>query len=653
MTTHFFVAPMKQTIVLSLLAGACLCGVVPARIFAAETNEMQLISTLQSPSSTLQQKAQACAELKWIDTDRSIKALSDLLADPKLSHSARNALETMPTPRAGRALLRALGKTSGDTQAGIIASLGARHESGAASSLGRLLRSKNETNAIAAAEALGRIGGSTALRRLQSAIKSSTGALHQAEAGAILACAYQLPNPSAALKVFKTLYFGEQAGPARQAAFGGIILASGKSGFAVAADAIVNGDPANRSTALHLATRLKGPEATMAFADLAVGAKAPVQLALIACLVQRNDPAAMPAMKILANDGDDSVRLAAITALGGLGDDSCVKLLAEKAAAATGAERDAARQSLVDLHRGPVTSRLIELAGPAAPRMESEMILALGARGDQSAVATLLKLAQHGNEKERSAALAALGQLADASHIPDLVQMVATAESDDLRSQAADALEGIYQRQPSVSDHDAGALVKEIKSGSVEIRVALLPICSEIAQPAIREALRSLIADNDARTRDAAIHALCETHDPALLPDLLDLAAARTNESSSHLGVRGAVHLLAQEDDVKFTNDKKLEALEKLLGDAGDAGDKRLVLSGLETVPDKRALDLAAGLLDDSGVRPEAEQAVIHIATAIKAKNPKIARAALNKVLATTTNEDNRKAIKDLLKTIK
>lgn len=653
MTTHPFVPTVKQTFFLSLLFGVFLCGGVSPNAFAAETNEMQLISALQSPSSTLEQKAAACAQLKRIDTDRSVKALAALLADQKLSHSARNALETMPSPKAGKALLRALGMTSGDTQAGIIASLGARHESAAVSSLGKLLHSTNETVALASAQALGRIGGSTALKRLQSAAASSAGPLHQAETAAILACGYQLLDAGkqpAALKVFQTLYDTEKPSPVRQGAFEGVILASGANDVNVAVNAIINGDAATRASALHLATRLNNPEATRQLADLAVAAKSPVQLALIACLVQRNDPAATPAIKLLANDADDSVRLAAITALGGLGDDSCVRLLAEKAAAATGAERDAARESLLDLNHGPVTSRMIELASPASPRVESELILALGARGDQSAVAALLKLARHGNEKERADSFQALGQLADASRIPDLVQLVATAESDDLRSQAADALEGVYQRMPAVSDHDANALVKEIKNGGIETRIALLPICSEITQPAIRDTLRSLITDNDTRTRDAAIHALCETHDPALLPDLLDLAAGKGGETGRHLAVRGAVHLLAQEDDVKFPNDKKLDALEKLLSGMTDAGDKKLVLSGLETVPDKRALALASGLLDDSSVRPETEQAVIHIATAIKGKNPKIARVALNKVLASTSNEDNRKTIKGLLK---
>ena len=51
-----------------------------------------------------------------------------------------------------------------------------------------------------------------------------------------------------------------------------------------------------------------------ASADIAVGAEPSTQLALIECLVQRNDPTALPAMTVLANDGNATVRMAAIAA---------------------------------------------------------------------------------------------------------------------------------------------------------------------------------------------------------------------------------------------------------------------------------------------------------------------------------------------------
>ncbi len=89
--------------------------------------EQQLIAVLQSDSS-LTKKDAACARLKRIGTDQSVPALAALLTDEQLSHSARYALESMPSAKAGEALADALAKTSGLTKVGIINSLGFRGE---------------------------------------------------------------------------------------------------------------------------------------------------------------------------------------------------------------------------------------------------------------------------------------------------------------------------------------------------------------------------------------------------------------------------------------------------------------------------------------------------------------------------------------------
>ena len=75
-------------------------------------DEAGQISVLQSPSSP-QQKDAACVWLKRNGTAKSVPALAALLTDEQLSQSARYALESMPGPEAGDALIAALAQTSG------------------------------------------------------------------------------------------------------------------------------------------------------------------------------------------------------------------------------------------------------------------------------------------------------------------------------------------------------------------------------------------------------------------------------------------------------------------------------------------------------------------------------------------------------------
>ncbi len=652
---------MKRIFVFLSLSCALLCATAShaaptqTEAAAAKTNETALIKVLRSNASN-REKSDACAKLKLIAASKSVGALSVLLTNKDLSHSARYVLEAIPDSSADRALRKALPRTSGSIQAGIILTIGMRRDSTAVGDLGKLLSASDKAVAIASAEALAHIGGQSALKKLQASLPLTVGHLHQVEVAAILVCANRVLNEgkaAEALKIFQSLYTSETLGPERQAAFRGMVFASGPDGLGLVVDAIGSGDFASRNAALHAAVNLKGAEATKSLADLAVGSKQPIQLALIDCLVQRNDPAAMPAMVHLADSQVEPVRLAAIAALGSLGDDSVAELLAKKAATTSGAERNVARQALLDLNRGPVTARMLAMLNTDLPKLQAELLRAIGGRGDSSATPTLLDLAQHGKEDERAAALEAVGQLADASNIPKLVQLVATADSEDLRAQAADALGGVYARVPSTTDRDVEPLVKAVTTGSVETRVALLPICSELSQKTVREAVRAAVKESDARIRDAGVHALCDTHDPALLPDLLDLASGQSTDSVRALAVRGVVHLTSQEDDVKIPKDKKIAAYTQLLKGNLNADQKRLVLSGIATVDDPDAIDLASSLLNDADVQNEAEQAVIATCKFMAGPHPAKVRTALNKVIAGSKNEDNRKAAQNAIDLMK
>ena len=213
------------------MACAALVAGFPDLAQGAQTNEeQQLIAVLQSDSS-LTKKDAACARLKRIGTDQSVPALAALLTNEQLSHSARYALESMTSAKAGEALTEALGKASGLTKVGIINSIGFRCEQRTVPALAKLLTDQDAQVAAAAATALGEIGSTKALKALQDATVSSTGPVHIAVVDAWLRGAYRLlaaGSNSKALGIFKALYDTEKSDTIRTAAYRGMILASGK-----------------------------------------------------------------------------------------------------------------------------------------------------------------------------------------------------------------------------------------------------------------------------------------------------------------------------------------------------------------------------------------------------------------------------------------
>ncbi len=644
---------MKRSLAL-LLSLPLLLPLWPA-CAADTTEEDQQIAVLQSGQSPREKDA-ACARLKWIGTPRSVPALSALLADDALSHSARYALESMPGPEAGQALLKALPKTSGSNAVGIVNSLAFRRETAAVPALGALLSNSNLPLASAAAVGLGRIGGPQALKLLQAAAPASSGPLHGAEIDGLLACANTLltaGDTAEAAKIFQQLYDREKSDATRLAAFRGLILASGDKGISHMAAAIAGADASSQGAALQVAAKIPGPAATAALAALLPTVDLPVQIALLQCLALRGDPSAADAVAPLADSSNPDVRLAAITALGDLGGQSVALSLAQKAASATGAERDAARQSLVDLRHGPVTEALLNLLAGASPEVRLEAIRALGQRGDPSAVPQILQLAQSQNDPSAAPALQALALLGGPAQIPDLVKLVVSAANDDSRSAAADALGSISQRYGAENGKwDVKVLAQAALSAPLQARLALLPVCGGLTAAPLRDALRASMQDSDPQVREAALRALSETRNPDLLPDLLNVACGTGEKKSRVLAVRGCVRLATHEDSVKLSNAQKVETLKKLIDTSLDDPEKRIVLSGLASIPDDQALALAVPMLDEDAVRSEAAQAVIHIAGSIAAARPAEAGAALKKVLAMQITPATRKSAEAAFKKI-
>jgi len=187
---------------------------------------------LQSSASPHDKDA-ACVQFKRIGTVESIPALSTLLIDEQLSHSARYVLEAMSAPEAGRALIDALPKTSGSTKEGIIMSLGTRRETRAVPTLAGLSSEPDPTVAIAAATALGKIGGPEAIKVLQTARWPTIGTVHDAVVDGLLRCANELlafNQGAKAVPIFQRIYENEQKDKFRVAAYRGMVLSSGTKG---------------------------------------------------------------------------------------------------------------------------------------------------------------------------------------------------------------------------------------------------------------------------------------------------------------------------------------------------------------------------------------------------------------------------------------
>jgi HEAT repeat protein len=671
----------KLVLVSAVLALAAALLPVAGRAQAGE--EQQLIDVLRS-EATVQEKGAACAQLKRVGTELCIPALAELLPNEELSHAARYALESLPGPQAEGALVAALAKTSGLTQAGIINSLANRARmktAGAAKlssiaktglifeddaaevpALEKLLAGAEPEAARAAAAALGEIGVEksvlAALARARSGTNVPAREMELALEDGALRCANTLlafGDKRDALDIFQKLHQTQTKEFVQVAAYRGMILSSpDKAAESLILKALAGKTGPSQVAALQVVHDAKVPVEVQAMARLLAKANPPLQVALMGALAQRGDTAAAKSIAKLAVSPVPEVRLAALKALGLLGDATAVPVLVEAAAGAADADsRGAARQSLTLLRRGAVTDALLARLGSTNSLAQAEAARALGERGDASAFASLLETAQQNADPLRKSALQALAQLADAGQLSALVKLVTVAKNSEDRNEAAEALNTACQRLQSRRGHlDAAPLLAGLAEGSVEAQATLLPVCSGLTGPQTRGALRAAVADPNMRIRAAGIRALCDSGDAELLPDLTTVACEAPEENLRTLAIAACLRLTNPEEGSRISSSNRLEMFKMILKTALNAEQDRLVLAGLSAIPDAAVLDLIEPLLRNPEVRAEAAQAALKVATLLPVAQATEAEAALKKIVETVPESPVRREAAAALKRV-
>ncbi len=188
--------------------------------------ERRLAAVLKSPVSSVA-KEYICGKLGLVGSATSVPGLAELLISEELADAARTALEMMPCPEAGQALLKCLPKVGGRQKTGVVNSLGMRREIRSVPALAMLLKDPDPRVVGAAAAALGNIGTVTAARALQKFLPKAARVVQPAVADACLACAERLladGQKAEALALYRALAETGQTKQVQQAANRGLAL---------------------------------------------------------------------------------------------------------------------------------------------------------------------------------------------------------------------------------------------------------------------------------------------------------------------------------------------------------------------------------------------------------------------------------------------
>lgn len=605
-------------------------GLILAASHVQADEEQDLLSTLKS-SADVPAKCSACQRLRVVGTEKCVPALATLLGEERISHAARYALEGLPFPEAVTAMRQALGSTSGAIKAGLIDSLGWRHDLAAVPMLTPLLADADAMVASAAASALGRIGSNDALAGLIAWRDKAPSAVQPTVLEALLQGADQLRAAGEAKRaaaIDHDLLAARFPERIRVAAWRGEVMSDRSQRASLVSQALVGSDPSLRLAALKVVREILDRSVVQACLRQWTTLGAQAQLAVLDAQIKLGT-GALPVVRTATQSPHLSVRVAAWQALGDLGDAATIPPLVQAAAHVDPQEREAARDSLARI-RGPgVSEALIQQVAVAQPLEKAELLRAFGERGDAQAANVLLRNAVGQNQPVRLAALESLRKLALPDTALPLFEIAAKSQSEAECEPVLKVLYAVCQASRDKDQISAGVLEAMGRIAPSERRW-VLPLLAELGTASALDAAQAASRDSDPELCKQAVRVLAQWPNASAGPRLLELARTSDSPAVQVLALRGCIAVAGQEPDPG----RRLALLRQAREVARHPEEKKQAIGQIAQVATPDALETVMADLANPDLASEAGLAALTIAEKLAATNPKLAADAAAQVLA-------------------
>jgi len=620
--------PVVALLVAALVTGVGIPRIVPA-ISAAEpaAQERELLAVLRSAAPE-SEKAITCKRLAVSGSAAAVPDLAALLGNPRLASWARIPLEAIPGSEADAALRAAAEKLDGVLLVGVINSLGVRGDAASVPLLESRLTSADADVAAAAAAALGRIGAPAAAAALAKALAAAP--TRDAVAQACVVCAEKrvaAGDTAGAIALADAVRQAEVSEQRRAEAYRAGILARGIDGIPLVVELLRS--PSRRlfnmglfaarelgmlggrvePLALAVDQALIGEVAALAKGDATRGAL------VIGALADRgagsgpgaaSAPAVRTALIEAVRGGPPAMWLAALAALGRVGDASVVGPLVEAAAVADAAP--AVRSALAALADPEADAEIRRrLAGADA----AVLPMLVGVVGDRriDAVAEVVPLAAHASPAVRTAALGALGAIVDLANLDVLVRAVA-APADD--AQRAVAIKALTEASVRMEDREACAakLAAAVAAAGPADRIVLLDTLGEVGGTRALEAVAAAAVAPDEAQQDAATRLLGKWMTADAAPVLLGLSQPDAPPRFRTRALRGYLRIARQ---FVLPDADRAAMCRRALAASTEEVDRKAVLEILKRYPSPATLEVAREAAKVPGLEAEATAAAREI----------------------------------------
>lgn len=640
----------KSRIVLIVALLLALAAPAPAQTVAPKADEGRLIAALTSDSATHKEKVDACRQLAIVGTKDAIPALTALLADDKLSHMARYALEPMPDPAVDGVFRKALTELEGLQLVGVIGSIGVRRDAQAVEPLKKMLMQHDAGPEVtrAALRALGSIGTPAAAEVLRTALAHAQDDNQLDLYEGLFRCAETLAaegHRPEAIEIYDELRGLKAAHQVRGGALRGAILARGDEGLPLLKQHLASDDYILFSAAVQASLEMRHAGVTAALVEALKSRPADHQIVIAKALARRGDMVALPALSQLARNGATPARVAAIRALAEMQNGSAVPILVELIGADSREVANAAQEALAAIPGREADAAVMAMFEKNETDDQLTALALMGRRRMTMAVPALLKTVGKADTRVRPEIIKKVGELGGPAELPALLDLLGRLDNSQDLNAARQALGDVCSKakDPKSCTGELAAQIEKVKPAQ---KIVLLRVLSGIGGQVALEAVREAVDDSNRDVRSAAIRALGAWPSADAAPHLLALAKATDDAAEKTLCLRSYLNLAGRRD---LPVGQRLSMCREAAAVIQQDDEKKMLLGTLGGIQSPEALGLITPHLDSAATRQEAALAALRVAESVLKRRDSARHAGkliepLEKVAQSSTGDAARRA---------
>ncbi len=595
------------------------------------TSESDLIAIL-AKDSTGADKAMACKRLAVYGSAAAVPELAKLLGDERLASWTRIALEAIPGSACNDALRQACGSLQGNLLIGVINSIGVRRDTASVDTLVGLLQNSDVEVAAAAAVALGKIGNAPAADALRSALSTPSAKVRSAVAQGCVLCAERFfadGNSKIAAEIFDQVRQTDVAKQRIVEATRGAILARQQQGLPLLIEQLRSADKALFQVGLQTAREMSGKDvATALVAEIGTAPDNRAAL-MVQALADLKGTVDQQALLRLAAQGSKEVRIAALGAIGRIGDAACVAPLIGIAVESSDLYAPV-KAALVEIPDDAVNKEVLTRLPTAQGDIDKQLLVEVVGLRRIEATEQLVAALRSSKALIRSAALESMGSTVSQQRLPLLVEQVINPQHAEDSSAAQQALKAAAVRMP---DREACAktLSQAINNVPPATKVSLLEIIAAVGGSQALQTVGQHAKGRDVQLRDTSTDLLGKWMTIDAAPVLLDLARTGPVDRFQGRTVRGYIRIARQ---FVMSDEERAKMCNEAMAVAKQGSDRTDIINILTRYPSIETLKAAIQFRQNSSLEAQATKAALEIGAKLagnKEAQQLLANAGINK----------------------